>query len=228
MYPDTWIYRSFKSCNFDLWWKQNGGHGSDLRKILGFKLIIYIQTALIWKFQNAVSTATTHFDKCHYIRCLRAEFAAKHAKAPLSLTMRWWMKPDFGFCQSPDISRSHLYRGTIAWTPPTAIYQEYTVLGRLQLSNPSDLPCFMMPSVLFSNHFMCVHHLCVDTMVWLLHDVFGYGRIFSVKYFSVTYFWRTPLHSTHYKYFISISNSMDLGNATQHDRSLSTFDWIKA
>ena len=29
--------------------------------------------------------------------------------------------------QSPDISRSHLYRGTIAWTPPTAIYRAYTV-----------------------------------------------------------------------------------------------------
>ena len=34
---------------------------------------------------------------------------------------------DFGSWQSPDISCSHLYRGTIAWTPPTAIYREYTV-----------------------------------------------------------------------------------------------------
>ena len=25
MYPDSWIYRGFTSCNFDLWWKQNGG-----------------------------------------------------------------------------------------------------------------------------------------------------------------------------------------------------------
>ena len=71
---------------------------------------------IIWKFQNAVCTATSHFDKCHHIRCLRTEFAAKHGKAPLSLTTRWWMEPDFGSCQSPDISRSHLYRGTTAWT----------------------------------------------------------------------------------------------------------------
>ena len=38
------------------------------------------------------------------------------------------MEPDFGSWQTPDISRSHLYRGTIAWTPPTAIYRAYTVL----------------------------------------------------------------------------------------------------
>ena len=38
------------------------------------------------------------------------------------------MEPDLGSWQSPDISRSHLYRGTIAWTPPTAIYRAYTVL----------------------------------------------------------------------------------------------------
>ena len=37
------------------------------------------------------------------------------------------MEPDFGSWQTPDISRSHLYRGTIAWTPPTAIYRAYTV-----------------------------------------------------------------------------------------------------
>ena len=34
---------------------------------------------------------------------------------------------DFGSWQSPDISRSHLYRGTFPWTPPTAIYRAYTV-----------------------------------------------------------------------------------------------------
>ena len=117
MYPDSWIYRGFTSCNFDLWWKQNGGHGNDFRKIHGFKMIIYAQTALIWKFHNAVCTATSTFDKWHDIRCLRAEFTAKHGKAPLSLTTRWWMEPDLGSWQSPDISRSHLYRGTIAWTP---------------------------------------------------------------------------------------------------------------
>ena len=37
---------------------------------------------------------------------------------------------DFGSWQSPDISRSHLYRGTFPWTPPTAIYRAYTVLVR--------------------------------------------------------------------------------------------------
>ena len=35
---------------------------------------------------------------------------------------------DFGSWQSPDISRSHLYRGTFPWTPPTAIYRAYTVI----------------------------------------------------------------------------------------------------
>ena len=83
----------------------------------------------MWKFYNAVCTATSTFDKWHDIRCLRAEFTAKHWKAPLSLTTRWWMEPDLGSWQSPDISRSHLYRGTIAWTPPTAIYRAYTVLA---------------------------------------------------------------------------------------------------
>ena len=39
------------------------------------------------------------------------------------------MEPDLGSWQLPDISRSHLYRGTIAWTPPTAIYRAYTVYG---------------------------------------------------------------------------------------------------
>ena len=37
------------------------------------------------------------------------------------------MEPDFGSWQTPDISRFHLYRGTIAWTQPTAIYRAYTV-----------------------------------------------------------------------------------------------------
>ena len=53
---------------------------------------------------------------------------------------------------------------------------------------------FIMPTVLFSNHFMCVHHLCLDTMVWLMYYVFGYSKILSVEYFSVTYF--EELHST--------------------------------
>ena len=41
------------------------------------------------------------------------------------------MEPDFGSWQTLDISRSHLYRGTIAWTPPTAIYRAYTVMWKL-------------------------------------------------------------------------------------------------
>ena len=39
------------------------------------------------------------------------------------------MEPDVGSWQRPDISHCHLYRGTIAWTPPTAVYWECTVLG---------------------------------------------------------------------------------------------------
>ena len=131
MYPDSWIYRGFTSCNFGLWWKQNGGHNSNLRKIHGFKLIIYAQTALICKFYNAVCTSTSNFDLISVIIFVAYELnlplKKKHGKAPLSLTTCWWMEPDLGSWQSPDISRSHLYRGTIAWTPPTAIYREYTV-----------------------------------------------------------------------------------------------------
>ena len=41
---------------------------------------------------------------------------------------------DFGSWQSPYISRSHLYRGTFPWTPPTAIYRAYTVSYQLQMS----------------------------------------------------------------------------------------------
>ena len=124
MYPDSWIYRGFKSCNFDLWWKQNGGHDSDLRKIDGFKSIIYAQIALIWKFQNAICTATSTFDKCHYICCLRAEFAAKHGKAPLSLTTRWQILAHV----SCPIYRALTYIAVpLLGPPPTAIYREYTV-----------------------------------------------------------------------------------------------------
>ena len=171
MYPDSWIYRGFTSCNFDLWLKQNGGHGSDLRKIHGFKYIIYAQTALIWKFYNAVCTATSTFDKWHDIRCLRAEFTAKHGKAPLSLTTHRWMEPDLCSWQSPDISRSRLYRGTITWTPPTAIYRAYTVviwlwhpimsLGHNELREPlSYKPFFLDPRELLS---------CTPIVPWPSH-----------------------------------------------------------
>ena len=76
----------------------------------------------------------SNFDKWPYIRCLRAEFAPKHTKAPFSLTMCWKMEPDFDSWQTPDISRSHLYRGTNAWTPPTVLYREYTVFEMAALS----------------------------------------------------------------------------------------------
>ena len=48
---------------------------------------------------------------------------------------------DFGSWQSPDISRSHLYRGTFPWTPPTAIYRAYTVSWLLMsiISNGIEL-----------------------------------------------------------------------------------------
>ena len=90
------------------------------------------------RFCNAMS----NFDKCHYIHCLRAEFATKYAKALSSLTTRWKMEPDCGSWQSPDISRSHLYCGTIAWTSPTTIYREYTVRPQIceitAMSDSSD------------------------------------------------------------------------------------------
>ena len=130
MYPDSWIYRGFTSCNFDLWWKQNGGTTNSAK----YKLIIYAQTTLIWNSTAQFCNARSNFDKCHYISCLRAEFAAKHTKAPLSFITRWRMESDFGSWQSPDISRSHLYRGTFPWTPPTAIYRAYTVSYKIVYS----------------------------------------------------------------------------------------------
>ena len=81
------------------------------------------------KFSRCLN-ATSNFDNCHDILCLSAEFAAKHTKAQSPLTTHWktWpVQEDFGSWQSPDISRSHLYRGTFPWTPPTAIYRAYTV-----------------------------------------------------------------------------------------------------
>ena len=95
MYPDSWIYRGFTSCNFDVCWKQNGGQVNDLRKIHGFRLLIYAQTALVWNSTTRFCNATSNFDKCHDILCLRAEFAAKHTKAPSPLTTRWKTWPGF-------------------------------------------------------------------------------------------------------------------------------------
>ena len=63
---------------------------------------------------------------------------------------------DFGSWQSPDILRSHLYRGTFPWTPPTAIYRAYTVCN----SNPcSDL-----------THWGRVTHICVGNLTIIGSD----------------------------------------------------------
>ena len=51
---------------------------------------------------------------------LCAEFAVKHSKPPLLLTVCWNIQPDFSTWQSANISRSHSYRGTV-------IYWEYSV-----------------------------------------------------------------------------------------------------
>ena len=63
------------------------------QKYMASSWLIYAQTALTSaaRFCNA----TSYFDKCHYIRCLHAGFAAKHTKAPLSLLTRWRMESDF-------------------------------------------------------------------------------------------------------------------------------------
>ena len=85
-------------------------------KIHGFKLIIYTQTVSFWKFYHTICNGMSNFDKGHYIPCLRAAFGAKHVISPLSLTNSWEMEPDFGWWQSADISRSHLYHGTLLGT----------------------------------------------------------------------------------------------------------------
>ena len=132
MFPDSWIYRGFTSGNFDLWWKQNGGQDNDLRKTTqlqvdflctdGFNSEILPRGFVI---QHRILINVNIFI------ALCAEFATKHTKAPLSLTTHWKMEPNFRSWQTPDISRSHLYCSTIAWTPPTAIYREYTVLSQV-------------------------------------------------------------------------------------------------
>ena len=63
------------------------------------------------------------------------------------------MEPDLGSWQSPDISRSHLYRGTIAWTPPTAIYRAYTVSKSWPRSNPLS-------------HWFRVQSICLLFVSW--------------------------------------------------------------
>ena len=57
------------------------------------------------------------------------------------------MEPDLGSWQSPDILRSYLYRGTIAWTPTTAIYRAYTVHAQTEKS--------LAQSGTYPQKFMC-------------------------------------------------------------------------
>ena len=133
MFTDSWIYRGFM--RFDLWTKQHGGQGIDRRKMhsfefghlrgdyLGLNIVLHSFVMQRW-----ISI------KDHTTLCLHAEFVATHAKPPLSLISRWNKEHDVDFWQPPDISRSHLYRGTFPWTPTTAIYRAYTVQGKKSTS----------------------------------------------------------------------------------------------
>ena len=137
---------------FDLWTKQHGGQGIDRRKMhsfefghlrgdyLGLNIVLHSFVMQRW-----ISM------KDHTTLCLHAEFVVTHAKPPLSLISRWNKEHDVDFWQPPDISRSHLYRGTFPWTPTTAIYRAYTVLKWViglstkylpgQKPTPSDCVC---------------------------------------------------------------------------------------
>ena len=126
MFTDSWIYRGFM--RFDLWTKQHGGQGIDRRKMHSFEfghlrgdylgLNIVLRSFVTQRWISM---------KYHTTLCLHAEFVATHAKPPLSLISRWNKEHGVDFRQPPDISRSHLYRGTFPWTPTTAIYRAYTV-----------------------------------------------------------------------------------------------------
>ena len=140
MFTDSWIYRGFM--RFDLWTKQHGGQGIDRRKMHSFEFGHlrgdYVGLNIVLRsfvMQRWISM------KDHTTFCLHAEFVATHAKPPLSLISRWNKAHDVDFWQPPDISRSHLYRGTFSRTPTTAIYWAYTVLStaRQRLKSPLSL-----------------------------------------------------------------------------------------
>ena len=129
MFTDSWIYRGFM--RFDLWTKQHGGQGIDRRKMHSFEfghlrgdylgLNIVLRSFVMQRWISM---------KDHTTLCLHAKFVATHAKPPLSLISRWNKEHDVDFWQPPDISRSHLYRGTFPWTPTTAIYRAYKCIYR--------------------------------------------------------------------------------------------------
>ena len=126
MFTDSWIYRGFM--RFDLWTKQHGGQGIDRRKMYSFEfghlrgdylgLNIVLRSFVMRRWISM---------KDHTTLCLHAESVATRAKPPLSLISRWNKEHDVDVWQPPNISRSHLYRGTFPWTPTTAIYRAYTV-----------------------------------------------------------------------------------------------------
>ena len=100
MYPDNRIYGGFTSCNFDLWWKQNGGSDNDLRKKTWLQFDYLCQDC----FDSEILPRSF---------CLCAEFAAKHTKAPiiahnvLENGAWFWLMTDARYIVLPLISRYH-------------------------------------------------------------------------------------------------------------------------
>ena len=155
MFTDSWIYRGFM--RLDLWTKQHGGQGIDRRKMHSFEFGHlrgdYLGLNIV--LRNFVMQRWISM-KDHTTLCLHAEFGAIHAKPPLSLISRWNKEHYVDFWQPPDISRSHLYRGTFPWTPTTGIYRAFFVpLTKCQRSRNG---C-QNPGV-YSTNPLLVHDLC--------------------------------------------------------------------
>ena len=112
MYPDSWIYRGFTRVA-TLIFDENKMAGTTVTSAKYMASSWYLCTdGLNLVILTRFCIATLNFDKCH-ICCQHAEFATKHTSFPLLLTTRWKIEPDFGSWQTPDISCSHLHRGTI-------------------------------------------------------------------------------------------------------------------
>ena len=107
---------------------------------------------------------------------------------------------DFGSWQSPDISRSHLYRGTFPWTPPTAIYRAYTVLITYW-STMSQITawCLMAPSHYLNQCWLEITGIHPTAQIFfpvifstsslfLFSCYFFSCYFFSCYFFSVTFF----------------------------------------